>query len=105
MVKHLQWYFTSTTSPPETTRRIRIEGRLKSVGDTVYIKSAERNGTITDINTGGIWVITHHITLEPRIEAFFPSELGHGEGISTLHRAWLNGLEIYFFDTTLCAAI
>ena len=100
-----QWNFGSTTSPPRNNRRIRIDGRLRSVGDTVHINSLARNGTITDINDGGVWVLAHYIILEPRIEIFLPPELSHGEGISTLHRAWLNGLEIYFFDPILCFAI
>ena len=102
MVIDLQDIFSSTTLPPSNNRRIRIDGRLRSVGDTVFIRSLERNGTITDINDGGVWVLPHYIILEPRIEIFLPTELSNGEGISSLHRAWLNGLEIYFFDSLLC---
>ena len=99
-----QWYFNSTTTPPSSVRRIRIDGRLKSIGDTVLIYSLARNGTIVDIRGDNILVIVHHIGLNPTITIYSSEELRHGEGISTLHCAWLNGLEIYFFDPVLCVA-
>ena len=97
------WQLRSTTSPPNNHRRIRIDGRLNSVGDTVFIVSIERNGTIIDIRPNSVWVLPHYILLNPIVGNYSPADLRHGEGIGSLHRAWLNGLEVYHFDPILCA--
>ena len=102
MIRETLWPLPSTTPPPVTNKRIRIGGRLKSVGDTVLILSRARNGTTVDICSETVWVLPQFISLEPTVETFSTIELDHGAGIGSLHRAWLNGLEIYYFDPILC---
>ena len=88
----------STTPPIAPDRRTRIDGRLKRIGDTVVIVRSDNKGTIVHIKNDSIWVLPHNIILEPKVEILAATELLHGEGISSLNRAWLNGLGIYFFD-------
>lgn len=102
----LEWKtaFQSTTHPPESKRRVRIDGRLKRVGDTVFIPSLEVNGTIVHINPvqsriTHISVIAHDFVGREKI--ILIEQLREGYGISDLHRAWLNELGIYFYDRFL----
>ena len=88
----------STTPPLVPDTRTRIDGRLKRLGDTVSIAPSARRGTIVHIKNDSIWVLPHDIILEPTVQILSATDLRHGEGISSLHRAWLNGLGIYFFD-------
>ena len=88
----------STTPPLASDGRTRIDGRLKSIGDTVVITSNDRKGTIIHIKNDTVWVLPHIILLEPEVQVLSATDLYHGEGISSLHRAWLNGLGVYFFD-------
>ena len=94
-------FFYSTTNQPPGRRRVRIDGRLKGTGDTVYIPRLGINGTIVNIHPlrdplTHLSVIAHsfgHYT-----EGYPIEDLREGSGISDFHRAWLNGLEIYFWD-------
>ena len=94
----------SRISPPKDIRRVRIDGGLKSIGDTVTIKNIGAKGTITDIlfnQTRGIYVLVFVHNYELRIKSIPIEELGDGVGICDFYRSWMNHLGIYFYDRVL----
>ena len=95
------WFIHCVSEKPANNRRIRIGRRLKGIGDTVLLPHSSINGTIVDIVNDQVSVIAHSIVLSPTIASYPSQLLRHGTGISAIHRAWLNGLAIYHFDTYL----
>ena len=93
------FHHLDATNGYSVSRRIRIDGRLRGVGDTVYIPFRGRNGTIIHIGIDVVLVIVHEWKISPTVEKFeWPFDLKQGEGISPCIRSYLNVLRINFYD-------
>ena len=88
----------SNVPPPLDFRRRRINGRLHSIGDTVFIPSLQYNGTIIDFRGRRILVLPHDYGYP---DLFCLSSLLPGSGINCHQRVRLEELGYYYFDHLL----
>ena len=89
----------SHSTPPTNNCRVRIEGRLHGIGDTVFIPHLGYNGTILDfVGRRHLIIIPHDYGYTIRI---LPSKLKQGFGINCHQLIHLDELEIYYFNHLL----
>ena len=85
----------------ESITRARIDGRLHTIGDMVYIPSLGYNGTIAKLTRGGA-IDKIYATVVPhdygQVSYLFLHELKHGSGISHRVRGWLRNNDISVND-------
>ena len=89
----------SHSNPPTNNRRVRIDGRLHTIGDTVFIPHLGYNGTILD------FVGRRQLIIKPHDYGYtihiLPNKLKVGVGINCHQRMHLDNLDIYYYDPLL----
>ena len=87
----------TNTSPPVLRRQ--IEGRLHSIGDTVYIPCLGYNGTLLQFKpySDNYCVVIPHD--KGRVQTYPACELKTDSGINTANRIWLRNNSIQVNDT------
>ena len=78
--------------------RRRIDGRLHSIGNTVFIPNLGYNGTIVWFNNNSILVLPHDYG---NTQSYTATELKVGSGITPIIAGWLRENNIPHFDTVL----